>query len=164
MDTLGGKYHVPIISSNLSAGYTHQTVDRLTIIPGVTIPFRVAIGSKDNRPLSIVGLQCHIMFWREARSATDDPVATYADAEVVFTKVIDILDPYSGFIDVVLDIPETTRIGTENLRSPLVMSVVLETPDGSERYPINGPDDVPYFRLDVDYKSLPIFSKPYSYT
>ncbi len=152
-------YNIPKIITGRSASYNHPNTERLKIIPGTTAPFRVILGNRDSRPLSIVGLKCFIIFWRHTDIQKDIPNPRYASAEIVFKKEVIYNDPYAGHIDVVLDPTETLLIGQENMKSLLQWSIIFETEDGSERYPLTiGSSEKVHQSLDVDYTSLPMFN------
>lgn len=127
MAKINVQYNAPKVNASFPGSPHRITSAKLSIYPGMTEAISIRIGNMDGVPINLVGFRAKIVFWKVNRRDTYD--MTMGQSNVVFEKMIDIIDPHTGECEVVLKSSDTIMLGRTN-RTSLSWGIFLINDEG----------------------------------
>lgn len=109
--TYNVQYNIPRVMVQFPGRQNRLTDDDFTITPGITEVIEFRFGNQDGVPLNLLPFQIKLIFWTQ--SIFDRNSLSLGQSDIVLSKVIQVDDPYSGSVTVILDDEETLRLGHE---------------------------------------------------
>jgi hypothetical protein len=126
------QYNIPRVQVQLPGKQNRLTDGEFRITPSMTEPVKFLFGNQDGVAIGLIPFTVHFLVWERSFIEYDD--IGVGQSQVLLNKRIQVDDPYSGEVEMVLSSEETMLIGNHASGQSLNWSLFMVN-DAGEVFP-----------------------------